>query len=144
MRIRLTTVWLALVIATVALGACGGDDDGDGGGGGGTPAERWKGEFDSSFGELTFSAAGGRVTGRYEYCGGQLTGTPKGNRLTGTWREDPAACEENEQRGPTTDTTGSFEFKLAADGSSFEGTWRYADGSVDPAGDSWTGTRVSD
>jgi len=133
---------LALLLLGLALAACGGDDDA--GGEELTGAERWAGTFQSSFGELTFEAEGERVTGRYAYCGGRLQGTVKGDRLAGRWQEDPAACEPGQQRDPTAERTGTFQFRLSSDNSSFSGSWRYASGIRDPQGSTWEGTRTSD
>ena len=126
--------FLTSALAGLALAGCGGDGDGES-----SAAERWTGTFDTTFGEVEFSADGDRVTGSYEYCGGELEGTPDGDRLTGEWSEDPDACDPSELRDPGAETTGPFEFTLAPDGDSFEGTWRYAGETEDQP---WEGTRA--
>ena len=107
-------------------------------------ADQWTGTFDSTFGELTFTADGNEVTGTYEHCDGQLTGTADGLALDGEWEENPEACPAGEQSAPEEKYSGTFEFSIAADGQSFTGTWTYADGSKDAGGDTWEGTRISD
>jgi hypothetical protein len=144
MRKRFGIALIGLVLAAIAVAGCGGGDDDDGGGeGSSTAATRWEGTFESTFGELRFSADGDRVTGSYDYCGGELEGTADGSRLTGEWEEDPGACESGEQRGSTTETKGTFDFTLAPDDSAFTGNWRYASGAADPQGDEWAGRRIS-
>ena len=133
----------ALVAAGIAITGCGGDDGDDGGDQGSVAAKRWEGTFDSTFGRLTFTADGDRVTGDYEYCGGHLEGTAEGTRLTGEWTEDPQACAPGQTRGQETEQAGTFDFTLSADGASFSGNWRYASGARDPGGDDWEGRRLS-
>ncbi|WP_354701421.1 hypothetical protein DSM112329_01734 [Paraconexibacter sp. AEG42_29] len=104
-------------------------------------AAAWSGSWRSSFGAMELSAgADGRVTGTYAYCGGTVTGTVSGTVFTGTWAEDPSSgsCQK---RGATADTSGDFTFTMNGDGTSFEGSWTYADGRKNSGGDRWTGTR---
>jgi hypothetical protein len=141
MDVNRVVILLGLALMCLALAGC---DGGDADGGGGSEASKgWTGRFDSSFGDLSFEAKGNKVTGNYDFCGGQLRGTADGNRLVGNWRENPDECEPGENRSPAAPVTGSFDFTLSSDGSSFTGTWRYSNGEKDPSGDTWEGTRVS-
>ena len=138
-RRRTRTVALTLALAMLVGAGCGGDDGGDGSA---RDAQRWEGRFDSTFGELTFTADGDQVTGSYELCDGTLEGTASGADLSGEWTEDPDSCPPQELRGEEA-FTGTFDFTLDADGKSFRGTWAFEDGSTDPTGDTWEGTRIS-
>jgi hypothetical protein len=132
----------ALLAIGIALAGCGGDDDSGGSTQDSVEAKRWEGSFATNFGAMSLVAEGDRVTGGYDYCDGQIEGTVDGHRLTGEWTEDPQACAPDERRGPQTETSGTFDFTLSADGSSFNGNWRYASGREDPDGDDWNGERA--
>ena len=129
---------LAIAVAMLTGVGCGGDGGGDQGADDG---QRWEGRFDSTFGDLTFTADGDQVTGSYELCDGRLEGTASGSELSGEWTESPDSCPPQELRSSEA-FTGTFEFTLSADADSFRGSWAFEDGSTDPTGDRWEGTRI--
>jgi hypothetical protein len=104
-------------------------------------ASLWAGTWRTTFGTMRLTAGhGDTVTGTYAYCGGTLTGTVTNAEFTGTWSEDPSASD-CQKRGASADTTGGFTFTLSDDGTSFAGTWTYANGDKNPGGDAWRGRR---
>ena len=95
------------------------------------------GTWDTDYGNMVLTATGNKVTGTYESDDGAINGTATGNTLTGTWTETPT-------RTPP-DDAGDFAFTLAADGSTFDGNWRYGH-SDDPNAEwsgTWHGTRIT-
>ncbi len=95
------------------------------------------GTWDTDFGKMVLTVDGDKATGTYEDNDGRINGTVADNKLSGTWTEAPT-------RKPPEDA-GDFTFTLSADGSSFQGLWRYGH-SGDPAkkyDGFWYGTRVS-
>ena len=75
---------------------------------------------------MVLQQSGDVVTGTYERDDGRIEAIASGNMLTGTWEQSA--------------TSGTFEFRLADDCSSFEGSWRFG-----PSGGwegDWIGNRV--
>jgi hypothetical protein len=107
-------------------------------------AAPWEGRFDSTFGELALTPNGVQVTGSYDHCDGQIVGIASGSALSGNWEENPDACPPEEAPRPDAAYSGTFEFELSSDASSFTGSFTYADGGQDTAGNVWEGTRISD
>ena len=70
-----------------------------------------------SWGDLTATQNGNRVTGNYTWDQGKLAGTVSANQFTGTWSEAPS------YQPP--DDAGDMELTLAPDGQSMNGRWRY-------------------
>ena len=70
-----------------------------------------------SWGDLTATQNGNRVTGDYTWDQGKLAGTVSGNLFTGTWSEAPSY--------QPSDDAGDMELTLAPDGQSMTGRWRY-------------------
>lgn len=69
----------------------------------------WSGSWATNFNAMTLVQKGNRVTGTYAYKGGRIEGTVQGSVLKGKWFQSNGS--------------GSFEFRLAADGRSFKGRW---------------------
>ena len=98
-----------------------------------TPAEAtysFTGTWNTSFGKMTLSQSGKKVTGDYDYHGGTVEGEIRGDgKLYLTWtQKDP-------------DKKGKGVFTLNRN--SFSGTWDYTlrDGSSSGGG-GWSGTRI--
>jgi hypothetical protein len=87
----------------------------------------WTGTWScGTWGKLTLTQSGSKVTGTYTYKQGKFEGYATGNTLIGIWSEEPTYKEP--------DHAGDTQFNMAADGKSFTGNWRYG-----PTG-TWTGT----
>lgn len=82
------------------------------------------GPYRSTFGEMTLTRDGSRVTGRYAHRDGRIEGSLNGQVLTGRW------TQSNGQ--------GRVVLRFSADFSSFTGEWGYNDAAPDQ---SWTGQR---
>lgn len=82
------------------------------------------GPYRSTFGDMTLTREGSRVTGRYTHRDGRIEGTLEGRVLTGRW------TQSNGQ--------GRVVLRFSADFSSFTGEWGYNDA---PPDQSWTGQR---
>lgn len=96
------------------------------------------GTFDTSYGMMYFSAAGGNsYTATYSYSGinGTLQGTLNGTTLTGTWYEP--------NNPNPSKTTGTFYYSFDSDFRSFGGYWDFGPASTNGANGSWNGTRVT-
>ncbi len=95
------------------------------------------GTWDTDYGNMVLTVNGDKVTGTYDDHEGMINGTVSDNKLTGTWTQAPT-------RAPP-DDAGDFVFTLSADGSSFQGLWRY--GYSDDPGKKydgfWYGTRIT-
>lgn len=77
----------------------------------------WAGEWTTSWGDMTLTQTGSKVTGTYTYDQGKISGTVSGNILTGTWSEAPSYAPPHD--------AGEVEFVMSEDGKSFTGKWRY-------------------
>ena len=98
-----------------------------------TPAAAsWAGAWTTNWGAFTLTLKGTKATGSYTHDGGRITGTASGRTLRGNWSESPT------YKGPK--DAGSFTITLSADGTSFKGTWKYADGTLG-RDTTWKGTR---
>ncbi len=84
------------------------------------------GEWDASWGMMTLSQNGSRVTGSYTHMNGTITGRVKGNKLVGNWSQSTGS--------------GEFIFTMSEDCNRFNGKWRYSVGPWAPT--SWNGTRI--
>jgi hypothetical protein len=91
----------------------------------------WSGNWNSEYGPVVLMVAGRRVVGSYGE-NGRVRGTldATGCVLAGSWDEEPT-------RAPPAHA-GTLEFRLAPDGSFWNGTWAYG-GSAHR--DSWNGWR---
>ncbi len=85
----------------------------------------WAGVWNTNWGVMTLSQNGNQVTGTYTHFEGKLSGMVTGNVLSGRW--------DNVQN-----TTGKFQFTMAADCNSFSGFYGYNEGTP---GYPWNGTR---
>jgi uncharacterized Zn-binding protein involved in type VI secretion len=92
----------------------------------------WEGSWDTTFGTMTLTQSGNRVTGTYTWDDGKITGTVDGNTLTGTWSDGKTGAAPN--------GSGDIVFTMAADGKSFTGIYKY--GSTG-SGYTWNGTRTA-
>lgn len=92
----------------------------------------WTGTWTTNWGAFTVKLSGKKATGTYTHDGGRITGTVSGRTLTGTWSESPT------YKGPK--DAGSFTITMSADGKSFKGTWKFADGTLG-RDRIWSGTR---
>jgi hypothetical protein len=92
----------------------------------------WTGHWDTTYGFMTLTQRGNRVTGGYVYKDkdGRIAGTVSGKVLRGTWSQLPT-------RKPPRDA-GQIEFRI--DGNRFGGRWRY--GSTGRWHADWRGTRL--
>jgi hypothetical protein len=87
----------------------------------------FSGVWKTSFGLMRLMAAGDGVIGCYQYGGlSELTGSVQDGAFRFTYTEPGR-------------TNGSGEFRLSADGRTFSGTWKTADGGN---GGQWQGERV--
>ncbi|HYE82507.1 MAG TPA: S-layer homology domain-containing protein [Clostridia bacterium] len=80
-------------------------------------AYSWTGEWKTSWGDMTLTQTGEKVTGTYTFDSGKIVGTVSGNVLTGTWSESPSYSPPHD--------AGEVEFVISEDGKSFTGKWRY-------------------
>ncbi len=86
----------------------------------------WTGQSNSQNVAMVLQQSGDVVTGTYDYDNGRIEGTVAGNVLSGTWTQSA--------------TSGPFQFQLADDCNSFEGSWRFSSsGGWDG---NWAGTRL--
>ena len=92
----------------------------------------WKGDWQSTWGNLSLEQNGDVVTGNYEHDGGRISGKVIGNKIIGTWSEGPTYAGPND--------AGEFEFTLSPNGKSFTGRWKYGTNGAWQA-KPWTGTR---
>jgi len=100
----------------------------------GTPATAtFAGAWATNFGTLTVTVNGTAAAGTYTHDSGKVTATASGRLLTGTWSESPTYA------GPK--DAGTFTLTLSADGKSFTGSWKYADGSTSANQPYWNGKR---
>jgi hypothetical protein len=98
---------------------------------GSTPS--FGGTWKSSFGTITVTQKGSRISGEYTHDKGKIEGTLEGNMIRGQWSESPSYQPPKD--------AGDFEFTMAADGNSFQGKWRYGfDSGSWRSG--WNGERV--
>ena len=86
----------------------------------------WTGQSNSQNVIMVLHQSGDAVTGTYERDNGRIEGTVSGNMLIGTWSQSA--------------TSGPFQFQLAGDCDSFEGSWRFSS-SGDWDG-YWIGSRI--
>jgi hypothetical protein len=86
------------------------------------PCQGFQGVWSSDFGGIQMSLSGQFARGTYTQPGGNIEGTVNGTVLDGRWIQR--------------DRQGQLRFVLAADGRSFQGTWREANGS---GGGAWNG-----
>ncbi|MBU0516490.1 MAG: hypothetical protein KJ621_17165 [Proteobacteria bacterium] len=91
----------------------------------------WAGVWRTTFGVLTLTQEGTRVTGTYGYRKGRLKGVAQGRSLRGRWYE--GAADRDEYRG-------DFEFKMMPDGNYFMGRW--GKGFNNPMRGRWVGRRM--
>ena len=81
-------------------------------------AQSWTGtwQLSSSWGEMTLTQDGNKVSGTYSYSSGKsgiISGTVSGNIFSGEWIE------------PFYDAKGDFQFTMMSNGMSFGVKWRY-------------------
>ena len=84
----------------------------------------WTGTWMTDYGRMYLAQQGNRVTGTYDYMGGRIEGTVAGSVLSGTWVQ--------------TNNSGRLEFRLSADGRTYDGVWGYGQGISNGL---WRGTR---
>ena len=87
------------------------------------------GAWQTSYGRMTLTQNGDRVSGNYDYKNGSLQGQVKGNVLHGRWDERTFIITSG----------GEMEFTLSADGRSFTGRWRTGSSG---GWTTWTGTKL--
>jgi hypothetical protein len=135
---RLRKLTLVVATAAVGVGASSALPDGPSadasvpvaGSRAASGAAIWAGTWSTTYGTMILRQSGDRVEGIYAYSDGRLRGTAAGRVLRGTWDEAPSRAAPGE--------AGDFEFRLAADGKSWTGRWRFAQ-----PGDPWKSWRGS-
>ncbi len=100
-------------------------DDATSNASGETACNGFAGTWETSFGEMTFSFDGNRVTASYAFDSGRVEGTVNGNVMDGTYIENQAR--------------GTFRFTLSQDGQRFGGTWQRTSGTTEPPTGEWEG-----
>lgn len=94
---------------------------------------KYKGTWQTNFGNMTFAINGKNVSGVYDHRNGTIEATlsDDGKTMEGMWYEEPTRLAP--------DDAGRFIFALSEDGNTINGQWWY--GEEGDAGD-WEGTRV--
>jgi len=92
------------------------------------PHSGFQGEWKTTFGKMSLTVSGNRITGSYGSSDGRLHGTLHGRRLEFSW------SEKNGQ------SVGKGVFILSKDGTRFSGTWGYRTSAT--SGGRWTGVRM--
>ncbi len=75
------------------------------------------GEWETSFGHLTFTQDGSIISGSYTHDNGKIEGKLQGRILRGQWSESPTYSPSHD--------AGDFEFEFSVDTKTFTGHWRY-------------------
>ncbi len=96
------------------------------------PAADFGGAWNSAWGRIVLQFVGRKATGTFAHKNGTLEGelSVDGKTLTGWWTQAPSRQPPN--------AAGAFSFRLAPDGRSFSGEWKYG---RDGSGGAWNGTR---
>ncbi|MDD5044221.1 MAG: hypothetical protein PHH69_02140 [Candidatus Omnitrophica bacterium] len=92
------------------------------------------GKWQTNWGKMKLTQAGGKVTGEYSHDSGKIEGTISRNSFSGRWSESPTYQEPKD--------AGLVELTFAPDCNSFTGRWRYgANGNWYE--NNWTGERIN-
>lgn len=98
-----------------------------------TPDKDYSGTYTTEWGKMTLAVSGSTITGSYEHDNGRIEGSVSGNVAVGKWYEESTSQ-------PPTDA-GNFRFEFSADGSTFQGFWKYGFDEGAWSGE-WVGTKV--
>jgi hypothetical protein len=107
-RIRFRLSWSLILLAALSSQALSCDWSGDWTIKWGT----WEGSTHTNL--MTLAQSGDEVSGSYDWMGGRIEGNIVGDKLMGQWTQKNGEW-------------GRFEFTMASNCSSFEGTWGYKD-----------------
>jgi len=98
-------------------------------------AKSFAGKWNSTYGVMTLTVQGLRVSGNYTHDKGRIEAvlSEDGKTMKGTWAESPSYKGSRD--------AGKMYFKLSSDAKKIDGLWSYGD--AVPTGN-WTATRIVD
>ena len=105
------------------------------GGGSFSPAGKWK----TTYGTMTLSVNGTRVSGTYDSDGGEITGIMRGHVFDGYWIENHSAHRCNRPMNGRY-YWGRLVMNFDPASGAFSGNWGYCDNAPSTSG--WNGTRI--